>query len=169
MDGTLAALTLVFGLWDMAVNDCPTGCLARSDTQGYNAFSAGAVFLNEDQIASEIYLRRDTGRKFGPFQAIYGLSVTDEGSVWVGAGPAYTLPLNSDRFFVQLHTMAGLYLQGDGPDIGGPVEFRSGVELGFIADNGLRFGLSYDHRSNADLYEDNPGLETVQLRISMPF
>ncbi|OZA01556.1 MAG: hypothetical protein B7Y02_17545 [Rhodobacterales bacterium 17-64-5] len=60
-------------------------------------------------------------------------------------------------------------MQGDGPDLGGPVEFRSGVEIGFIANNGLRFGLSYDHRSNGGIYEDNPGLETVQLRLSVPF
>lgn len=169
MDGTFAALTLVFGLWDMAENHCATGCLAANEAQGYTAISIGAVYLNEDQIANEIYIRRDTRRKFGPFQATYGVSVTDEGSVWVGAGPSYTLPLKSEAVFVQLHAMAGLYLQGDGPDLGGPVEFRSGVEVGFFADNGTRFGLSYDHRSNADIYEANPGLETVQFRVSVPF
>ncbi|OYW60821.1 MAG: hypothetical protein B7Z31_03560 [Rhodobacterales bacterium 12-65-15] len=169
MDGTFAALTLIFGLWDMAENHCATGCLAATETQGTTAISAGAVFLDEDQIASEVYIRRDTRRKFGPFQATYGISLTDQGAIWVGAGPSYTLPLKSDNVFVQLHAMAGLYLQGDGPDLGGPVEFRSGIEIGFIANNGLRFGLSYDHRSNGGIYEDNPGLETVQLRLSVPF
>lgn len=169
MDGTLAALTLLFGLWDMAENHCATGCLAANGTQGHTAVSAGAVFLDGEQIAGEVYIRRDTRRKFGPFQPIYGFSVTDQGTVWVGAGPSYTLPLKSENIFVQLHAMAGFYLQGDGPDIGGPVEFRSGVEIGFVADNGMRFGLSFDHRSNADIYDDNPGLETVQFRVSKPF
>ena len=169
MDGTLAALTLIFGLWDMAGNHCTTGCVAASGAQGYIAVSAGSVFLNEDRIGTEIYVRRDTRRQFGPFQATYGVSVTDDGSVWFGAGPSYSLPFKSDAIFVQLHTMAGLYLAGDGADLGGPIEFRSGVEVGFVAQSGMRFGLTYDHRSNADLYADNPGLETIQLRVSVPF
>jgi lipid A 3-O-deacylase len=153
----------------MVDNYCPTGCLPARETQGYAALSGGAVILNEDRIANEVYARRDTRRMFGPFQPTYGLSVTDQGSVWLGAGPSYTLPFKSDHFFVQLHTMVGLYLQGDSADLGGPIEFRSGVEVGFVAGNGIRFGLAYDHRSNAEIYATNPGLETFQLRVSVPF
>jgi lipid A 3-O-deacylase len=29
-------------------------------------------------------------------------------------------------------------------------------------------GLSYDHRSNGDIATLNPGLETLQLRVSVP-
>jgi len=48
------------------------------------------------------------------------------------------------------------------------LKFRSGVELGYVAKNGARIGLSYDHRSNADINSYNPGLETFQLRVSFP-
>jgi lipid A 3-O-deacylase len=169
MDGTLAVLTLIFGLWDMTANYCETGCLARSEVQGYTAVSGGPVFSNNDRIANEIYIRRDTRRKFGPFQMTYGLSVTDQSAVWMGAGPTYTVPLKSDTIFVELHTMAGLFLKGDGPGLGGPIEFRSGIEIGYEVGNGTRFGLSYDHRSNAGIYADNPGIESFQLRLAMPF
>ena len=53
-------------------------------------------------------------------------------------------------------------------DLGGPVEFRSGLELGYESDRGWRIGLGFDHRSNAGIESRNPGLETVHLRLSVP-
>ena len=168
MDGVFAALTFLLGLWDMSTNYCETGCLAKSEIQGYSAISTGSVFLNEDQIGNEIYLRRDTRHKQGPFQVTYGLSVTDTSDVWAGMGHSYTLPSTPDNVFIQLHAMTGLYLRGDGADIGGLIEFRSGIEFGYQANNGIRYGVSFDHRSNLGIYDDNPGLETIQLRVSVP-
>ena len=60
------------------------------------------------------------------------------------------------------------YANGDGPNLGHDLEFRSGIELGYQARNGWRYGISYDHRSNADIASYNPGLETLQFRVSIP-
>jgi hypothetical protein len=62
--------------------------------------------------------------------------------------------------------MPGVYIQGDGNDLGGWFEFRSGIEIGYEAQSGVRYGLSLDHRSNAGIYDENPGLETLQFRVS---
>ena len=65
--------------------------------------------------------------------------------------------------------MAGVYADNGGFDLGGPIQFRSGIELGYENRNGWRFGLSYDHRSNAGLYANNPGSSRrCMFRVSIP-
>ncbi|MDR9454072.1 MAG: acyloxyacyl hydrolase, partial [Wenzhouxiangella sp.] len=94
-------------------------------------------------------------------------SASSDGELWAGIGHVYTLTTRQD-LFLQLHAMTGLYEAGDGVDLGGPVEFRSGLEVGYQADNGMRLSLGIDHRSNAGIYGTNPGLETVHVRVSIP-
>lgn len=168
MDGTFAVLFLLAGLTDMSVNYCGDGCLAERDVQKRFSISAGDVQFQDNSIASEVYARYELARSYGPFQPTFGVSVTDEGSAWVGFGATYTGKFARDRGYVQLHLMPGLYARGSGPDLGFPIEFRSGAEIGYEARNGIRVGISYDHRSNADIKSVNPGLETIQLRVSVP-
>lgn len=166
MDGTFAVLFLIAGLADMGISHCGNGCLAPSDTDTRLSISAGEVIFQEEGIGAEIYARYDFGREFGPFQPVVGVSATDSGDLWAGAGLAWTEEFN--RLYTSLHLMPGLYAQGSGPDLGGVFEIRSGIEIGLVADNGIRYGLSYDHRSNAETYSSNPGLETFQFRVSIP-
>ncbi|MBU2936606.1 acyloxyacyl hydrolase [Pacificibacter marinus] len=171
MDGAMAAAFLLFGGLDMVLNDCGSGsgCLAQSDEASRFSISTGLVEFNEDHVSHEAYFRYDFGKKYGPFQPIIGASFTGQGAVWAGAGAAYTKELADTGIYAQLHLMGGLFDKGDGEDIGGHIHFRSGVELGYEADNGWRYAMSYDHRSNAELLDVNPGLETLQFRVSVPF
>lgn len=167
MDGTLAALFLIAGLTDMGVNHCGAyGCLAPSDAERRLSFSAGQVMFQEDHISNEVFAKYDFGTSYGPFQPSAGLSVTDEGDAWIGLGASWTAQF--DPVYVQLSVMPGFYAQGDGPDLGHELEFRSGIELGFEARNGWRYGVIYDHRSNAELSSVNPGMETLQVRVTVP-
>ena len=164
-DGALAALTLALGLVDAGINHCDTGCLAPSDAQSRLSFSVGQASFNGTDAGAEVYLRRTLGRDYGPFGIAYGLSVTEDAAFWAGIGPLYEIPLG-EVFYAELHLMPGIYVQGDGPDLGGPLEFRSGIEIGYEEGN-IRYGLSYDHRSNNEFYDINPGLETLQFRVSI--
>lgn len=168
MDGTLAALFLVAGLTDMTMNYCDDGCLAVAPLDKRIALSAGDVEFQGSSIASEVYLRYDLPKKYGPFQPAMGISVTDDGSVWYGAGSSWTYSFARNKGYFQLHLMPGIYGKGKGPDLGSVVEFRSGAEIGYETARGVRIGLSFDHRSNADTGSINPGLETIQLRASFP-
>ena len=173
MDGRLAVLFLVVGLTDMGLDDCKTGCLARSPEQAALSLSFGDVIFQKNKIGSEAYLRYDLGTSFGPFQPAIGLSVTDSNDIWVGVGATHTTHFwqnaaQTSGGYAQLSLLPGVYAQGSGPDLGHPLEFRSGAEIGYQARNGTRYGLSYDHRSNADISALNPGLETLQLRVSVP-
>lgn len=86
----------------------------------------------------------------------------------VGQEFHWTQQFHDDRAFVQAHLTPGLYAQGEGIDLGHPVEFRSGIGVCFEANNGWRWSLGIDHRSNTDQAEGNPGLETVQVRLGLP-
>jgi len=162
-------LMLVIGLFDMRANYCPDqGCLSRHDVPAYTAISAGNVYHQNINVGNEIYFRRNTGIANGPFQMVWGASATSTNDLWVGLGHAWTWQNARENMYIQLHAMTGLYHRGSGVNIGGPIEFRSGVEVGFEARNGVRYGLSLDHRSNAEIYNTNTGLETIQFRVSIP-
>ena len=168
MDGTYAVLFLLAGLTDMKLNHCETGCLARRDAPSYATLSYGDVLFQEETIGTEGYLRFDFGRAYGPFQPALGVSLTDDGDSWIGFGATWTGRFARDRGYIQMSFLPGIHTQGDGPDIGQPLEFRSGAEIGYEARNGWRIGLSYDHRSNGGLDDLNPGLETLQVRLHVP-
>ncbi|MEB8388170.1 acyloxyacyl hydrolase [Rhodobacteraceae bacterium KMM 6894] len=168
-DGTAAVVGVVLGLINMGVNHCPNeGCLAKNEVQSFNSLSVGEVVFQEKTIGEEIFFRRQTGKARGPFQFTYGASVTDEGGMWVGLGSTTTYTTPNKRFYAQFHTMPGLYSKGGEVGLGGAIQFRSGVEVGYQNRQGVRAGLSIDHRSNAGIYSNNPGLETVQFRVSIP-
>ena len=169
-DGSFAALMFAVGLLDMSANYCGTedGCLARSQTQPRLTISGGQFLKRRAMPADEFYVRYDLGQKLGPFGNAIGFSIAENGEMWLGFGQTYTFDLGDSPFFAELHAMPGLYAANGGFDLGGPIEFRSGLEIGFENDAGWRFGVSYDHRSNAGIFTRNPGVETVQMRISIP-
>ena len=169
-DGTFAALMFGLGLLDMSLNYCGDagGCLARSESRPMLAVSAGEIVRRRAMPAGEVYVRYEFGRRFGPFGNLAGVSLGERGELWVGFGQSYDIDLGGGPFFVRLHAMPGLYFPNGGFDLGGLVEFRSGVEVGYESAAGWRFGFGYDHRSNAGLFASNPGVETVHLRVSFP-
>jgi len=168
MNGTFAAIMMVLGLWDMSVNYCQTGCFVEREVAGYTTYAIGETSFNDDPVGTEVYVRRDTKVAHGPFQNVYGLSISDTGDVWAGIGHAYNIETWVERVDVQLHAMTGLYSRGTGVDLGGPIEFRSGIEVAYHLENGMRLGLGWDHRSNLEIYSRNPGVEMVHVRLSIP-
>lgn len=169
-DGTFAVLLFAIGLTDMGLNHCGTeaGCLGRTEVTPRLSISGGEVLERRAEAAGEVYLRYDLGRKRGPFGNAAGLSLGENGETWVGFGTTYTVAFGRSGAYAELHSMPGLYFDNGGFDLGGPIAFRSGVELGYETRQGWRMALSYDHRSNAGLYDENPGMETVQVKVSIP-
>lgn len=169
MDGSIAALFWLASLGDMAFTDCrQEGCLAPAEERGHLSVGFGEVAFQSKVVAHEVYLRRDFARRYGPFQPSVGLSVSDKGDVWLGVGAVYNIPIQSRQFYGQLSLLPGIYQRGSGPDLGHDIEFRSGVEFGYQARNGMRIGMSFDHRSNLELGKINPGVESFQIRVSLP-
>jgi len=167
MNGTFAILTLVLGMND-AFTDCESECLASNDVQDRISVAYGDLQLKGAVIGSEVYARYDGPHANGPFQAIYGASYSSLGDFWAGAGHSYTMKSGDFGLYAELHAMTGIYVRGAGPDLGLPLEFRSGIELGYEFPSGWRAAASFDHRSNADISWVNPGIETLQFRMAKP-
>lgn len=105
------------------------------------------------------------------FNPTFDVSITDEGGLWIGAGlyQQFDIEIGEHQFFIGSTFAPGIYLKGDEVDLGFPIEFRSGIEFGMQFENDWQISLSYDHRSNADVVDVNPGMETIQLRLSKTF
>ena len=168
-DGTIAVVGLILGLINMGVNHCPNeGCFAKNEPTPYLGLSVGEVVFQKDGIGKEIYIRKQSKVARGPFQLTYGASITSNRGLWVGVGNTTTFTTPDNRWYAEFHVMPGLYAKGSEVGLGGPIEFRSGLELGYQNREGLRIGIGADHRSNAGIYSNNPGMETVYLRMSVP-
>lgn len=94
-----------------------------------------------------------------------GAMATSDGALYAYAGFRIPMPLGDAgiwRFTPQW--AAGLYYPPPGGrKLGGPVEFRSGLELSRRVRAGARVGLLFYHVSNAGFYERNPGSESLVL------
>ncbi len=166
MDGTLAAVYYLIALFDMGTNYCPNdGCLARNAATERYWVQAGQVEFQSEIIGEEIVFGWDRDTARGPFQRSLVASITDQGSFWIGYGNKTQWALGNGWFF-EGSSMPGLYAKGDGEDLGGILQFRSSLGLGYEFDNGATLSVQYDHRSNADLNDYNPGLETLSIRYA---
>lgn len=101
-------------------------------------------------------------------QPMLGLSVSSNGSGYIGAGSAITWRMADEGLFLRVSSIAGIHRRGSGKNLGGPIMFRTAVDLGVQNRDGREFGIGADHRSSARLYRPNPGLNTVYLFASIP-
>ncbi|TVP73414.1 MAG: acyloxyacyl hydrolase [Rhodobacteraceae bacterium] len=116
----------------------------------------------------EAYLRYMGQPFFRNLQPVLGLSVASDRSAWVGAGSALTWRPGDGPAFVRITSMAGLHRNGQGRDLGGPIQFRTALDFGLARPGGFEFGIGVDHRSSARIYRPNPGLNTAYFFASVP-
>ena len=142
-------------------NDAPR----RADESGLSV-SAGVIDFGRDYTAGEVRIehrfRTDWCLGFGPH---VGASVTADESIYVYVGADRRIDLGRSWFLDSSFAM-GFYEAGDGKDLGGPLEFRSGIVVGRRLRNGSRVGLGFSHLSNSAYYRHNPGVNALLLRWS---
>lgn len=97
-----------------------------------------------------------------------GINVTTDNSVYGYAGLNWDVALLDKQLYLIPNFAAGLYKKGDGKELGGTIEFRSGIELAYQFQNAHRLGIAFNHISNASIYSHNPGSETVLVSYSLP-
>ncbi|MCP4661986.1 MAG: acyloxyacyl hydrolase [bacterium] len=151
-----------------------TGCLGAAapaarglDPEGW-AVSVGSFDVsNQGRFEAGLeYRLRPFRLKAVELTPAAGIAATQDGSVWIYGGLRWDLEL-SEHWILTPHTAFALYEEGDGKDLGGPAEFRSGLELAFRFAHGSRIGLSFYHLSNAEIYDHNPGSNTLMLTWSL--
>jgi len=105
--------------------------------------------------------------EFLTFRPLVGIMGTARASGYVFVGIDFDL-LFFDHLLIAPGFAAGYYWQGHGKNLGYPIEFRSGVELGWQFCNWHRLGIHFYHLSNASLGSRNPGEESLIMFYDIP-
>jgi hypothetical protein len=98
---------------------------------------------------------------------VAGAQVSFSGACMVYGG--LTWPATPVKWLVIQTTAAvGYYENGEGIDMGFPVEFRLSLALQYQFRNLCRLGVEFAHISNANLSTHNPGTESVSVILQIP-
>jgi lipid A 3-O-deacylase len=148
---------------------------ARAAEPDLVTFNAGPIEILDPetrlQIGAELRfppLRIRWLPRFLPeLSPVAGGLFASRGTLYIYGGLRYDLPLPGS-WFLSPQLAAGLYSHEQGIDLGGALEFRSGIELsrGFRGGRS-RAGLLLFHLSNGHLYGHNPGTEALVLTYSL--
>jgi len=131
------------------------------------ALTAGffdAVQLEDETEEVRVEYRYDLDWYLKPMG---GLMLTADQAAHVFMG-VYAEYFFTDNFYVSPSFAPGIFMKGQGKDLGHVVQFRSQLDLGWRFDNALRLSVSLNHISNAGLGKFNPGSETVAVTLSFP-
>ena len=146
--------------------------LADDVRSGIN-FYTGTFDFSDDKKSSTLFgvehqnenLYKDT--MIGRVSPITGMMITQDAAAYVYTGieANYDLgPLKITPSFAP-----GIYSQGDGKDLGHPLEFKSEVQLSMDLGETTNFGMSYNHVSNASLGDKNPGANSYMFNFLKKF
>tara|TARA_B100000787_G_C16085041_1_gene246251 strand:- start:115 stop:633 length:519 start_codon:yes stop_codon:yes gene_type:complete len=112
-----------------------------------------------------VNLYRDT--ILGKFSPVSGMFISGNSSIYLytgiqaeyGMGPLTLIPSFTP----------GYYEKGDGKDLGSALEFKSEIRLDINIFKGAKIGYSYNHISNNDWGNINPGIDNQQISFSKTF
>ena len=134
-----------------------TGMFDFSDTK-----QAAGIFgmqHQNDELFRESFL--------GKLSPITGGFMTENNAFYIysGAQAEYDLGL----FKITPSFAPGYYNEGNGKDLGYPLEFKTEVQMTFDIFDNTEFGMSYNHISNASLGTKNPGANSYMFNFLKQF
>lgn len=138
--------------------------------QPYVTFHAGQFdFLDDTHDAFEFGAEfRLKPWEYG-VRPTLGVTMNTDGGFYAFGGVNWEVPLLPNQLYVIPNFMVGAYGDSnDGKDLGGLIEFRSGIELAYQFENLHRVGVAVNHISNAGIYDRNPGAESILVNYSVP-
>jgi lipid A 3-O-deacylase len=94
------------------------------------------------------------------FVPAFGVMVNSDSSVYAYGSFRFEIPAGQ-RWQVTPQVGYGWYDRKGGFNLGGQIEFRSGLEVTRRLGERYRLGLLYYHLSNAGIYRHNPGSESL--------
>ena len=146
--------------------------LTEEKRSGIN-FYTGMFDFSDDKKSSTLFgiehqnenLYRDT--ILGRVSPVSGMMVTADNAAYFYTGIEANYELGLLK--VTPSFTPGIYSQGDGKDLGHPLEFKSEVQLSMDLLNNSELGFSYNHISNASLGEKNPGANSYMFNFLKNF
>ena len=95
----------------------------------------------------------------------FGAMTNEDEAVYGWGGFALHMPVG-ERWRFTPTLAAGLYERGDSKNLGGTLEFRSGLEVAYRTSERVAIGLEFYHLSNAGFHDLNPGTNSLVLNIA---
>ena len=134
-----------------------TGMFDFSD-DGKRSTLVGFQHQNQD-------LNRDTF--LGNLSPITGAMITADNASYFYTGVQANYTIGSLNFTPSF--TPGYYDSGDGKDLGNTLEFKTEVQLSIELPKNSQFGLSYNHISNGNLGDKNPGANSYMFNFFKKF
>ena len=142
------------------------------DEHEFNFYSGKFDFSDEGKRSTIVgfqhqneFLSRNTS--VGTISPVSGALMTfdNAGYIYTGVQAQYSIgKINFTPSFTP-----GVYFEGDGKDLGHPLEFKTELQLSFDFFKNSELGLSYNHISNASLGEKNPGANSYMFNFLKKF
>lgn len=157
----------------MLVLSASAGARAAESVGRYEAgpligFSAGVFdVIQGNEMAGEARLEYRENNDWW-LKPMANITATTDGAVFFSGG-LYAELFLSENLYVSPSFTPGLFLNGNGQNLGFPLEFRSQFEIGWRFHTGLRFSVSINHISNGGRGRFNPGSESIAISMLIPF
>ena len=143
-------------------------CGLQSASAAEIAVSAGFFYLKfpEPPVEAGLELRLDEVRiRAGDSWELipaFGVMAAEDNTLYGYGGLRLNIEAGA-RWLVTFHMAAGAFQEGRVQDLGGVLEFRTGFEVARELANGGRVGINAYHLSNAGIYVENPGSNSLVL------
>lgn len=155
---------------------CLFGWIANaSQLPDWISFAGGVYDITREKhrtaeidIEYKFHIRKFTSPfQFLEFVPLVGVMANVRGGGYLYAGLNFDL-LFFDHLLISPGFAAGYYWRGSSKDLGYPLEFRSGIELGWQFSDFRRIGVHFYHLSNASIGHRNPGEESLVFYYDIP-
>ena len=144
----------------------------KSNDTELNFFTGMFDFSDDTQAAGVFGLQHQNDDLFrnsflGKLSPITGGFLTENNAfyLYTGAQAEYDLGL----FTITPSFAPGYYNSGDGKDLGSALEFKSEIQMSLNLNDSSKFGMSYNHISNASLGDKNPGANSYMINFLKQF
>jgi len=146
--------------------------ILKKNENELNLFTGMFDFSDGKQKAGVLGLQHQNENLFrnsrlGKLSPITGGFVTENSAAYLYTGVQAEYELGFLKITPSF--APGYYHEGNGKDLGSPLEFKSEVQMTFNLSNDTHIGIAYNHISNASLGDKNPGANSYMFNILKQF
>ena len=144
----------------------------KSNESELNFFTGMFDFSDHKQKAGTFGVQHQNDDLFrnsflGKLSPVTGGFLTENSAFYLYSGIQAEYDLGILNFIPSF--TPGLYEEGDGKDLGHPLEFKSEVKFTLDLGESSNLGFSYNHISNASLGDKNPGANSYMFNYLKKF
>lgn len=137
-----------------------------------NLFTGMFDFSDTKQAAGIFGLQHQNDELFrdsflGKLSPISGGFITQNNAYYIYSGAQAEYDLGFLKITPSF--APGYYNEGNGKDLGHPLEFKTEIQMTFDIFDSTEFGMSYNHISNASLGTKNPGANSYMFNFLKQF